>query len=159
MTDDIEASTPSSVRPDPDLDSVEPESRWTQRRHSPCSCPAPHCSHGAEHLYWTGRYLERAEATARLVKVHTELYLDLPRSAGLGWAPLLAITGSREAFDDGATTERSRSDVVGFLIADAQPELGRGLARRRRARTCGSPAASSRATVGGRSTNLYRRAS
>ncbi|MBV8303880.1 MAG: alpha-E domain-containing protein, partial [Acidimicrobiia bacterium] len=34
----------------------------------------------AECVYWGGRYLERAEATARLIKVHTELYLDLPRS-------------------------------------------------------------------------------
>ncbi|MFI5044496.1 MAG: alpha-E domain-containing protein, partial [Acidimicrobiales bacterium] len=44
----------------------------------------------AEHVYWAGRYLERAEATARLVRTHTELFIDLPRSVGLGWTPLLA---------------------------------------------------------------------
>ncbi len=49
----------------------------------------------AENAYWVGRYLERAEATARLVKTHTELFLDLPKSAGLTWAPLLAVTGQR----------------------------------------------------------------
>ncbi len=53
----------------------------------------------AESVYWSGRYLERAEATARLIKIHTEMYLDLPLSAGIGWSPLLAVTGSREAFE------------------------------------------------------------
>ena len=32
----------------------------------------------AESVYWAGRYIERAESTARLVHVHTELFLDLP---------------------------------------------------------------------------------
>lgn len=71
----------------------------------------------AESVYWAGRYLERAEATARLVKVHTELFLDLPAMAKVGWSPLLAVTGSREAFDehyDGAVEE----DVIRFLTAD-----------------------------------------
>jgi uncharacterized alpha-E superfamily protein len=71
----------------------------------------------AEHIYWAGRYLERAEGTARLVKTHTELFVDLPRSAGLGWSPLLAVTGSREAFDVGY--ERvTEDDVVAFLLAE-----------------------------------------
>jgi len=70
----------------------------------------------AEHLYWSGRYLERAEATARLVKTHTELFVDLPRSVGLGWAPLLAVTGAREAFDDGYDRV-TEDDVVAFLLA------------------------------------------
>lgn len=72
----------------------------------------------AEHLYWAGRYLERAEATARLVRTHTELYLDLPLAAGLGWAPLLAVTGSRASFDDGYD-EVLEDDVVTFLLAEA----------------------------------------
>lgn len=71
----------------------------------------------AEHLYWAGRYLERAEATARLVRTHTELFVDLPKAVGLGWEPLLAITGSAESFDDGHD-EVSEDAVVAFLIAD-----------------------------------------
>ncbi len=71
----------------------------------------------AEHLYWAGRSLERAEVTARLVRTHTELFLDLPRSVGLSWAPLLAVTGTQETFDDGH--ERvTEDDVVDFLLAD-----------------------------------------
>jgi uncharacterized alpha-E superfamily protein len=71
----------------------------------------------AESVYWSGRYLERAEATARMVKTHTELFVDLPKAAGLGWSPLLAITGTREAFVEqvGAPSEEA---VVGFLAAD-----------------------------------------
>ncbi len=71
----------------------------------------------AESLYWAGRYLERAEATARMVKVHTELFLDLPRSAGVGWSPLLAVTGSSEEFL-GRHAEPDEEDVVAFLATD-----------------------------------------
>ena len=68
----------------------------------------------AENVYWSARYLERAEATARLVEVHTKLFLDLPRAAGLGWAPLLYVTGTA---DDVATpTEEA---VVRLLTVDA----------------------------------------
>jgi uncharacterized alpha-E superfamily protein len=54
----------------------------------------------AESVYWAGRYLERAEGTARLVRVHSELFFDLPRAAAVGWSPLLAVTGTGEAFFD-----------------------------------------------------------
>ena len=79
--------------------------------------PAMLLSRVAEHVYWAGRYLERAEGTARLVKTHTELFVDLPRSVGVGWSPLLAVTGSREAFDDGYD-EVTEDDVVLFLLAE-----------------------------------------
>jgi uncharacterized alpha-E superfamily protein len=73
----------------------------------------------AEHLYWAGRYLERAEGTARIVREHTHLLVDLPTSVPLTWEPLLAITGTREAFD--AHYERADElSIVRFLIADRQ---------------------------------------
>jgi uncharacterized alpha-E superfamily protein len=72
----------------------------------------------AEHLYWAGRYLERAEATARMVRTHTELFVDLPKRVGLRWEPLLAITGSIESFHQDHETA-SEDAVVGFLLADA----------------------------------------
>ncbi|MEZ5143372.1 MAG: alpha-E domain-containing protein [Acidimicrobiales bacterium] len=71
----------------------------------------------AETVYWAGRYLERAEATARIVKVHTEQFLDLPKEAGSTWAPLLAITGSRDQFDD-LYPEPTEEHVLSFLVAD-----------------------------------------
>jgi uncharacterized alpha-E superfamily protein len=72
----------------------------------------------AEGVYWVGRYAERAEATARLVKVHTELFLDLPKSAGVGWSPLLAVTGSSDAFSS-HYQDVTEENVVGFLTVDA----------------------------------------
>ena len=38
-------------------------------------------SRAADNLYWMGRYLERAEHTARLLKVHLDLTLDQPAEA------------------------------------------------------------------------------
>ncbi|HTD50602.1 MAG TPA: alpha-E domain-containing protein, partial [Acidimicrobiia bacterium] len=75
----------------------------------------------AESVYWAGRYLERAEATARLVHVHTELFLDLPKAAGIGWTPLLALTGSGETFRD-RHHELSEEQVVDFLATGAEHE-------------------------------------
>lgn len=71
----------------------------------------------AGNIYWAGRYLERAEATTRLVKTHTGLFIDLPRSAGLGWAPLLAVTGSAEIYEV-EHVGTSEDEIVSFLLAD-----------------------------------------
>lgn len=73
----------------------------------------------AESLYWAGRYLERAECTARLIGVHTELVCDLPLAVGVGWSPLLAVTGASEEFL-GRHTGPEEDDVVGFLATDAK---------------------------------------
>jgi uncharacterized alpha-E superfamily protein len=73
----------------------------------------------AESVYWAGRYLERAEATARLVHVHTELFLDLPKAAGVNWAPLLAVTGTGQAFHD-SHTRASEEEVVEFLSTSSE---------------------------------------
>jgi uncharacterized alpha-E superfamily protein len=71
----------------------------------------------AECAYWAARYLERAEATARLVKAHTELFLDVPRAAGVRWSALLAVTGSRDEFLN-RHGEPREDDVVAFLAAE-----------------------------------------
>ncbi len=73
----------------------------------------------AESVYWAGRYIERAEATARLVHTHTELFLDLPKAAGVGWAPLLAVTGSDDDFHH-RHTRASEERVVDFLVASPE---------------------------------------
>jgi uncharacterized alpha-E superfamily protein len=74
-------------------------------------------SRAAEAVYWTGRYLERVETTARIVQTHTSLYLDLPRSAGLTWAPLLTVTGCAELFDE-VYPSAAEDHVVEFLTTD-----------------------------------------
>ena len=39
----------------------------------------------AENIYWMGRYVERAENTARLINVNAFLLLDLPKGLAPGW--------------------------------------------------------------------------
>ena len=73
----------------------------------------------AESVYWAGRYIERAESTARLVHVHTELFLDLPKAAGVGWAPLLAVTGTGDDFRH-RHTRTNEERVVAFLAASTE---------------------------------------
>lgn len=71
----------------------------------------------AERLYWLGRYVERAENTARLVAVNNNLMLDLPRSAEHVWESLLVIlaTGERFRARYNAVSERN---VIRWLVAD-----------------------------------------
>jgi uncharacterized alpha-E superfamily protein len=76
-----------------------------------------------ENVYWLARYLERAENTARLVNVNTNLVLDLPAGFAPGWMLLVDISGGREVFDalDGrAEDANSERRVVRFLIAERQ---------------------------------------
>jgi len=54
----------------------------------------------AENLYWMARYLERAENTARLINTTTDVLLDLPHEATLGWGTLIQVAGLDESFAD-----------------------------------------------------------
>lgn len=71
-----------------------------------------------ERLYWSGRYMERAEDTSRLVQTYADLLLDLPKNSGAGWSRILRILNARADFDDKyeKLTERN---VIRYLIADA----------------------------------------
>ncbi len=68
----------------------------------------------AENLYWAARYLERAEGTARVVREHTNLLIDIPTSVLTSWEPLLTITGA-EDFD-----ALDESAIVQHLVADTK---------------------------------------
>jgi len=72
-----------------------------------------------ENVYWLSRYLERAENTARIIGVNTNLLLDLPGGIAPGWLPLVDISGNRAEFDTKGTKGEER-DVVNFLIADKE---------------------------------------
>ncbi len=74
-------------------------------------------SRAAERVYWAGRYLERAENMARIVQQYSQLLLDLPDEAGIGWRELVAIFGAAQAFrDTGAKSDEP--SILKFLIAD-----------------------------------------
>lgn len=70
-----------------------------------------------ENVYWLSRYLERAENTARIIGVNTNLLLDLPGGIAPGWLPLVDISGNRAEFDARGTKGDER-DVVHFLLAE-----------------------------------------
>ena len=75
----------------------------------------------AERLYWFGRYLERAESTARLLSVYTNLLLDLPNVQFL-WPALVQITGYEHAFQRRFKHTNERN-VVRFLLDDPHCSL------------------------------------
>ena len=71
----------------------------------------------AENLYWFGRYMQRAENTARLINVNANLMLDLPRRMPLGWAPLVEIVGADMRFKE-LYPEATEDNVLRFLMVD-----------------------------------------
>ncbi len=74
----------------------------------------------AENIYWLSRYIERAENTVRLIKVHSNLLMDMP---GLdehqSWMPLISINGQDEEFAE-LHPEASESSVNAFLLVDKE---------------------------------------
>jgi len=71
----------------------------------------------AKRSYWLGRYLERAESTARLIAENGNLLMDLPIRLPLGWQALVNITGSVALFNE-FYPEPNERNVTRFLIND-----------------------------------------
>lgn len=69
-------------------------------------------------LYWMGRYVERAESSARLIRVYSELFLDLPHGTGIGWRTVLDINGVEKAFADTGNNHDDPKAMLHFLLAD-----------------------------------------
>ncbi|MDE8601885.1 alpha-E domain-containing protein [Marinomonas sp. RSW2] len=71
----------------------------------------------AERLYWSARYLERVENTARLVSVYDDLMFDLPKDVEVSWYNLIEILSGEEIFEQRYKVKDERN-VVKFLLAD-----------------------------------------
>ncbi|NLQ17660.1 alpha-E domain-containing protein [Marinomonas sp. M1K-6] len=71
----------------------------------------------AERLYWSARYLERVENTARLVSVYDDLLFDLPKDIKVSWYNLIEILSGEEGFEQRYKVKDERN-VVKFLLAD-----------------------------------------
>jgi len=71
----------------------------------------------AENLYWFGRYLQRAENTARLIMVNGNLLMDLPKSVTFRWQPLVDILGAEKTYAE-LYPDFSEVNVVKFLLQD-----------------------------------------
>ncbi|MBK9519903.1 MAG: alpha-E domain-containing protein [Anaeromyxobacter sp.] len=52
----------------------------------------------ADHLFWLGRYLERAESSARVCLVTRNLALDGELEPRQAWQPAVIVSGEEEAF-------------------------------------------------------------
>ena len=73
----------------------------------------------ANAVYWTGRYIERAENIARFIDVNLQMSLDAPITFSDQWEPLVAITGSRASFCEHHETA-TRDNVIQFLTIDPE---------------------------------------
>ena len=71
----------------------------------------------ADRLYWTGRYLDRVENTARLAGVYTNLLLDMPPGVNIGWYNLITLNNAERWFDSRYKI-RDERNVMKFLLAD-----------------------------------------
>ena len=75
----------------------------------------------ADNLYWFSRYVRRAENTARLVGVGSQLQLDMPRSVRFAWRPMIETVGAGECFEQShpdAGDAAGDVDVIRFLLLD-----------------------------------------
>ncbi|MBL1265876.1 alpha-E domain-containing protein [Methylomicrobium sp. RS1] len=73
----------------------------------------------AENIYWVGRYLERAENTARLLAANATLHLDLPRGITPAWEPLIAMAGTQDLFE-AQHSDYSEPEVIRFMLGSEQ---------------------------------------
>jgi len=78
----------------------------------------------AEAIYWMSRYVERADATARLLENHlvhvAEAESPLPEAAE--WKPLLAIAGLESAYCDAYGSDEIKAQrVLEFLTSGREP--------------------------------------
>lgn len=73
----------------------------------------------AERVYWLGRFLERAENTARLMLVRHQAILDLPKEVQPGWEVLLEVLGARDNFAKlpGAANEKN---IISYVFGERE---------------------------------------
>lgn len=75
----------------------------------------------AETLYWTARYIERAENVARLVNVNNLTLMDLPKGVSPGWEPLIDIIGSRDVYEENYTSFSEQNVIEYLTISEENP--------------------------------------
>ena len=75
----------------------------------------------AERIYWTARYLQRVESSARLVNTYTNLLMDLPREVNLTWFNLVILNSGEEAYDARYKVRDERNVVKFTLVDDTNP--------------------------------------
>ncbi|MCC5023187.1 MAG: alpha-E domain-containing protein [Candidatus Synoicihabitans palmerolidicus] len=73
-------------------------------------------------IYWTARYLERAENTARLIDVNAQFVLDLDAQQDSddlrAWEPMVYVSGDEEEFFKLYEKPVTEQAVVEYLLFD-----------------------------------------
>lgn len=78
----------------------------------------------AERIYWMSRYMERAENTARLINVNTNLLLDLPIGSKVSWLTLLEIIGCDFPDDTRKKVATAQEQAAMKLLISDQNSFG-----------------------------------
>ena len=71
----------------------------------------------AERFYWTARYLERTENTARLINVYYQMILDMPNEVPMSSSLLINITGADQLYSKHYKKVTDRN-VYRFMLAN-----------------------------------------
>jgi uncharacterized alpha-E superfamily protein len=78
----------------------------------------------ADHCFWLGRYLERAESTARVLMVTHGLALDGELPAAQVWGPAVTVSGEDKAFAERLGVEaRGDGEAVQEYLTWAEENL------------------------------------
>jgi uncharacterized alpha-E superfamily protein len=67
----------------------------------------------ADHCFWYGRYVERAESTARMLAATHSLALDAELAPAACWRPVIVVSGEEEAFRDRMANGRDDDPIWG----------------------------------------------
>lgn len=82
----------------------------------------PMLSRHADSAFWIGRYVERAEATARMIDVHYHFGLESPLVGNaLRWSSILAISDEEESFAKYYAEQDERSILQFFAFDERNP--------------------------------------
>ncbi|MFT6302291.1 MAG: putative alpha-E superfamily protein [Granulosicoccus sp.] len=74
----------------------------------------------ANHTYWLGRYLERAEDMARTMTVHDHMLMDLSEfDRGSTWYQLIAVNSNEALFAE-QFDNPSEQDILQFLVTNLE---------------------------------------
>lgn len=71
----------------------------------------------ANSIYWTSRYIERAENVARFINANLQMGLDLPEGLYEQWQPLIDVTGDNDNFSQRYDLA-NQTNVIEFLTFD-----------------------------------------
>jgi uncharacterized alpha-E superfamily protein len=84
----------------------------------------------ADHCFWFGRYIERAEATARMLAASVSLALDAELPPALVWRPVVVVSGEESRFssrlagdDDDHAAWGDGELVQRFMVWDEDSEV------------------------------------